>query len=135
MMSNFRTIAFWIAVVIAALLHGRCTHAEIVKPNYVSVYEGKSIVVCTKGGSRIYFEEGKYSMIERLGNRLIKGEGKELDARGSGSIRPFAGEIYFDEINNIEVTEISSGPTIALVTITVGVVVYLLTHPPIIIMH
>ena len=117
-------VALVISSFLLSTLH--CTSSETVKPRYVGVYQGKDVVVSLRNGERIEFKANDYTIMERFGEKYLKGKGVVITR---DRLKQFDDEIGFDEIAEIEVYEYSPIKTALLATGVVVIVFFIKALP------
>jgi len=82
-----------------------CIHREIVRPEYLLFDKEKDISVTLFDGRTVRFEKDNYEVITRDSSYTLKGRGRIIAGSWVEKFRLFEGQIAFQEIQRVEVSE------------------------------
>ena len=114
--------AFVFIMIVAgiALVELGCTHTESLTRETLSIDTDRDIVVHTKDGRAIKFAGGDYRIVETNSGSL-KGKGRIIAGEWSEVSKIFDGELTFQEIQDIQHSELTTGGKISTVVVLASI--------------
>ncbi|HYQ87846.1 MAG TPA: hypothetical protein VES59_11440 [Bacteroidota bacterium] len=115
----------YVMIAAVSLIGTGCSHTETLTRETLAIDTDRDIVVHTKDGRTMQFARGDYRIVETNSGSL-KGKGHIIQNENSGDLRPFDGELTFQQIQDIQHTDVTTAGKITTVAILSSVAVGIL---------